>query len=186
MKFVTGFVILLLLSACSRPISIRAAYLSQPEDQQLPQAELDKHPEILVTHDLAEVKKTARHRVGLWIDKNAIKLVETGWLDKMPQASYPIVLVGYNDPLVAFGYQLQLCCFLGHVLTDEQYAATEGGFSVIERQSGESGAALIMIQGFQQQPTVEELLKISNDLLDGKIVPTQIASPNPAARTATP
>ena len=171
MKLVTVFVILVLLSACSRPISVRAAYLTQPEDQQVPQAELDKHPQILVTHDFEEFKKAARHRIGLWIDKNAIELVEEGWLDKLPQASYPMVMVGYNDPLVAFGYLLQVCCFMGHVLTNEEYAATESGFSVMERKSGEPGTALIMIQGFKQQPTVNDILKISNDLLDGKVTP---------------
>ncbi len=171
MKFVTVFVILVLLFACSRPISIRAAYLTHPEDQQLPQAELDKHPEILVTHDFEEFKKAARHHIGLWIDKNAIELVEGGWLDRMPQASYPMVMVGSNEPWIAFGIELQMCCFTGYIMTDEEYAATESGFSVMERESGEPGAALIMIQGFKQQPTVDDILKISNDFLDGKVTP---------------
>jgi hypothetical protein len=178
LKFVAVLLTIIFLAACSSAPAvapIRAIYLVQREGQ-LPQAELDKHPEIFVTDSFEEFKKAARHRIGLWIDKNATQFVEEGWLDKMPQASYPIVLVGYNDPLVAFGYQLQLCCFMGHVLTDEEYAATESGFSVIERENGEPGAALILIQGFKQQPTVDELLKLSNDLLDGKVTP--MPSPN--------
>lgn len=188
LKFVTVLLTFVFLAACSFATSvapIRAVYLVQGAGQ-LPQAELDKHPEILVTHSFAEFKKATRQRVGLWIDKNAIKLVEEGWLDKMPQASYPIVLLGYNDPLVAFGYQLQLCCFMGHVLTDQEYAATESGFSVMERESGEPGAAAIMIQGFPQQPTVEDILKISNELLDERMIHTPTASPGVTVQTATP
>jgi len=173
MKFVAVFVILVLLSACGLPdsfTSIRAAYLVL-EEGQLPPAELDKHPEILVTDSFEEFKKAARHRIGLWIDKNATKLVEEGWLDRMPQASYPMVMIGFNEPWIAFGNGLQMCCFTGYIMTDEEYAATESGFSVVERESGEPGAALIMIQGFKQQPTVDDILKISNDLLDGKVTP---------------
>ena len=170
MKVVTGFLLLALASACNTAASvrsIRAAYLVQGEGQLL-QTELDKHPEILVTHSFEEFKKAAGHRIGLWIDKNATQLVEEGWLDTMPQASYPIVMVGYNNPLVAFGYKLQMCCFFGHLMTDEEYADTESGFSVIERESGKPGTATMMVQGFKQQPTVDDILKISNDLLGGK------------------
>ena len=185
MKFVTGFLILVLATSCSGPtsdrsirVSTRAVYLVQEEGQLL-QAELDGHPEILVTHNFEDFKKAARQRIGLWIDKNATQLVEEGWPDTMPQASYPIVLIGNNDPMVAFGFMLQICCFLGHIMTDEEYAATESGFSVIERESGQPGATMIMVQGYNQAPVVADILKISNDLLDGKVtpMPSPIAAP---------
>lgn len=188
LKFAAVLLTFISLAACSLATSVaplRAVYLVQGEGQ-LPQVELDKHPEILVTDSFAEFKKAARQRVGLWIDKNATKLVEEGWLDKMPQASYPMVLLGFNEPWIAFGNQLQLCCFMGHIMTDEEYAATESGFSVMERESGEPGATAIMIQGFPQQPTVGDILKLSNDLLDERMIHTPTALPSITVQTTTP
>lgn len=177
MKRFTHLLILGLLSACAALPStspLRVAYLVRPGGQLL-QADLDKHPEILVTNSFAEFKGAASHRIALWIDKNAIQLVQEGWLDTMPQASYPTVVVGYNDPLFAFGYNLRLCCFSGPIVTN--WSGTEPGFSVIERGSGEVGVPITMLQGFKQTPTVQDILKISNDLLDGKIIPTPSSQP---------
>ena len=188
MKFVTGFLILLFVTSCSAAASVRSirvstrvAYLVQ-EEGQLPRTELDKHPEILVTHSFEEFQKAARQRISLWIDKNAIQLVEEGWLDKMPQASYPIVLVGTSDTLYSFRDLLGLCCFQGPGIYPD---ADAPGFSVIERKSGRPVATIIMLQGFKQTPTVDDILKISNDLLDEKIIPIPTASPNPSVRAAT-
>lgn len=172
MKLLSAFLVLILLTSCSLSTStpsIRAAYLVEG-DGQLSQAELDKHPEILVTHTFEGFRNAARDRIGLWIDKNAVQLMEPDWLDKMPQAAYPIILVGYNDPLRSFKYSLTVCCFLGPINPD--FSGSEPGFSVIERPTGEPGTPDVIVQGFKQIPTVEDVLKISNDLLDGKIIST--------------
>jgi hypothetical protein len=52
------------------------------------------------------------------------------------------------------------------------YSDAEPGFSVIKRDSAEPSAQITMLEGFKQTPTVDDLLRISNDLLDGKIKPT--------------
>lgn len=159
---------------------IRVAYLVQ-EGGQFTKAELSQYPEILVTSDFQEFKQAARQRVALWIDKNATELIEEGWLDTMPQASYPIVLIGYNNTLLSFGYKLQLCCFGGPPAPD--FSEAEPGFSVIMRDSGELGAPDTMLQGFKQTPTIDYVLKLSIDLLDGNITPTP--SPTPPEGIAT-
>lgn len=183
MRLLTLLLILGLLSSCSTsPSTIRVAYLVQ-QDGQLPQAELNKHPEILVTHNFEDFKLVARQRIALWIDKDATQLVEEGWLDTMPQASYPIIVVGYYDTLLSFKYKLGICCFLGPAEPD--FSGAEPGFSVIERDSGESGTTITMLQGFKQAPTIDDILKISNDLLDGKINPTT-APQSPNFPTPTP
>jgi hypothetical protein len=182
MKYLIILLALILISACGAPTStpsIQAAYLVQGLGQ-LPQEEVDPHPEILVTHDFEEFKQPACDRIGLWIDKNAIQLVEEGWLDRMPQASYPIILVGSSDTLHSFRDLLGLCCFLGPAIYPD---ADAPGFSVIERTSGEPGAGIIVVQGFKQTPKVVDILKISNDLLDKKIAPTPSVAPNAYLQT---
>jgi hypothetical protein len=175
-----------LITACDIPSStapIRVAYLVQ-EGGQFSQSELSKHPEILVTSDFEEFKQAARQRVALWIDKNATQLIEEGWLDTMPQASYPIILIGYNNTLLSFRDTLRLCCFLGPQAPD--YSDAEPGFSVIKRDSGELFAPITMLQGFRQSPTIDDILKISIDLLDGKITPTPRPTPPENVPTWSP
>src|SRR5512133_2905352 len=89
----------LLLSACSlwsTKQTFKAVYLVQ-EGGQLSQAELDKHPEILVTNNFDAFKQAARNRIALWVDKNATQLVDSDWITAEPQVYYPIIVVGYND-----------------------------------------------------------------------------------------
>jgi hypothetical protein len=93
-----------LLSACdlqTPTAPIRVAYLVEQEGE-LSHDELNKHPEILVTSSFVVFQQAARNRIALWIDKNAVKLVDSQWLDALPQSSYPIILVGYNDTLLSF------------------------------------------------------------------------------------
>ncbi|MGE5464729.1 MAG: hypothetical protein ACM3PS_15310 [Syntrophothermus sp.] len=185
MKKLVLFFLSCLLVACSlppQPPAIQAVYLVK-QGGQLSENDLKKHPEILATDSFAEFQQAARQRIGLWIDKNAVTLVDSQWLDELPQSSYPIILVGYNDTLLSFRDSLELCCFMGPAGPDFSHA--EPGFSVLQRESGEPGASITMLEGFRQTPTVEDLLRISNNLLDGRIQPTP-TSPLPPIPTPTP
>ena len=166
-----SFFLLLLLSACGLMPStpIRAAYLVHSPGQ-LPRAELAQHPEILVTSSFAAFQRAARQRIGLWVDINALDLVDSSWFDQMPQAAYPIIVIGYGDSLHAFKNGLGICCFLGPAGTYPGY--DDPGYSVIMRASGEMGATTIFAQDFKQPPHVEDILRINNELLDGNIAPT--------------
>ena len=183
-KLVTCLLLLFLLPACSLPPAARitAAYLVRPPGQ-LSQSELDRRPEIFVTTSFAAFQQAARQRIALWIDKNALTLVDSNWLDQPPQSAYPIIVIGYNDTLHAFRDGLTICCFAGPANPD--YSGSEPGFSVILRASGEMGAPMIMLQGFKQVPHVDDILRISNDLLDGNIHPTPTVPP-PNVPSATP
>ncbi len=175
-----------LLAACNSPtptISLRAVYLVQPGGQ-LPQAELSQHPEIRVTGNFADFKQAARQRIALWIDKNAIPLVEEGWLDQLPQSAYPLIVLGYNEPWYAFGYQLQICCFTGIIMEDT--SVLRSGYSVMARENGDISAPGSLLEGFKETPTVDTLLQISNDLLEGKIQATPSLTLPPGVSSATP
>jgi hypothetical protein len=184
-KLVSSILLMLfLLPACGSLFSthIRAAYLVQSPGQ-LSQAELAKHPEIFVTSSFSAFRQVARQPIGLWIDKNALILVDSNWLDQPPQSLYPIIVIGFNDPLRSFRDGLTLCCFAGPAMPD--YSGAEPGFSIIMRLSGKLGAPTTMLQGFKQIPHVDDILRISNALLDGKIRPTATVPP-PYTPSATP
>ncbi len=172
--------VLLFLSACSisTPQSTyRAVYLVR-EGGQLAEADLDKHAEILVTNDFEVFKQAARNKIVLWVDKNATQLVASDWITTEPQAYYPIIVIGYNDPLRSFKYSLLTDCFLGPINPD--FSDSEPGFSVFEKQRDNSTACGIT-QGFKLIPTIDDILKVSNALLDGTFVETL-----PAIVTAIP
>ena len=168
-KLLPFLLLILLLPACASPTPIRAAYLVHSPGR-LPQSELRQHPEIFVTGSFSAFQRAARRPIGLWIDINALPLVDSSWLDQLPQAAYPIVVVGYNDTLRSFKYGLSICCFLGPA--DPDFSGSEPGFSVIQRLNGELGAPTVMVQGFKQVPHAADILRISNALLDGKLPPT--------------
>jgi hypothetical protein len=173
-KILLSLLLLLLLPACSSRVPIRAAYLIHSPGQ-LPHSELAQHPEIFVTNSFAAFQHAARQRIGLWVDQDALTLVDSSWLDQPPQSAYPIIVIGYGDTLHAFRDGLTICCFLGPATTYPGY--DDPGFSVIMRLSGDLGAPTILLQGFNQTPRVEEILHINNDLLDGKITPTPTDPP---------
>jgi hypothetical protein len=173
------------LSACSistnRP-PLSAVYLVQTGGL-LPQADLDKHPEILVTDNFEVFKQATRNRIGLWVDKNSTQLVDPDWLNTAPQAYYPMIVIGYNDPLRSFKYNLQTYCFLGPVNPD--FSDSEPGFSIFEKEPDNSLSCGIS-QGFKQTPTVEDVLEVSNALLEGSFIepniqpaPKNISTPTP-------
>ena len=101
--------------------------------------------------------------------------MNSSWLDQTPQSAYPIIVIGYSDTLHALHDGLAICCFAGPATQYPGY--TDPGFSVIMRASGDFGAATLMLQGFKQVPHVDDILHISNDLLDGKITPTPTEPP---------
>ncbi len=154
---------------------IRAIYLVQNPGQ-LAASDLQAHPEVIITNTFSDFEQHARTRVALWIDKDAATLINENWLDQPPQMYYPIVLVGYNDTLYSFKYALRICCFSGPTGIDWSTKVLEPGFSVIQREGANgliSGGGFL--QGYNQTPRVQDILKITNALLDGTLKPTPTA-----------
>ena len=203
MKHMTFLLFMFFVVSCSQiatsglsvnpsvPPPIRALYLVQSPGQ-LAASDLQAHPEVVVTNNFSDFKQRARSRVALWIDKNATTLIHRTWLDQPPQMYYPIVLVGYNDGLYSFKYILRICCFAGPAGIDWSTRVLEPGFSVIQREGMNgslSGGGFF--QDYHQVPRVQDILKITNALLEGRWKPTATAivtasSPTPPPPTPTP
>lgn len=156
--------------------SAKAVYFVQSPGQ-LATSELQAHPEVIVTNTVSDFKQHAQTKVALWIDKNTTALINDindGWLDRAPQMYYPIVLVGYGEPY-SFKLELWICCFGGPAPTTFDWSTKmlEPGFSVIQRQ-GTNGmiSDTPFLQGYNQTPHVQDILNVTNALIEGTLKPT--------------
>lgn len=174
------------LPGVDRSPSWKAVYLTHGPGELLSE-DLQSHPEVTVVPTFEELKKFTRQKIAIWIDKNATPF-DSGqeeWINEAPQAYYPIVLVGTSDTLHAFKGLLRLCCFMGPAGDYPGYDAP--GFSVIQWKEGNEPDArdVVLIQGFNQKPTVQAILEITNVLLAGKLKPAPTAPmSNPPSQTA--
>jgi len=169
-------------------VSLKAVYFIQ-KDAQLSSKDLQAHPEIVVVKTFDEFKQYAFQKIALWIDKSATPFnpEQEKWINEAPQAYYPIVLVGTSDPLYAFRDLLELCCFMGPAGDYPGYDAP--GFSVIQwKETHEPESPTVtFLHGYNQKPTVQAILEITNALLEGKLKATPtIPFMSPAPATMVP
>lgn len=164
--------------------SVKAIYLTRGQGE-LTTEDLKDHPEVVVIGTFDELKQHTSQKVALWIDRNVTPLVaeQEKWINEAPQGYYPIVLLGISDTLYAFRDFLGLCCFMGP--GGDNSTSNGSGFSVIQReQTNEPEApSITFLQGYDEKPTVEAVLEITNALLEGKPSPTVTS---PSVPTATP
>jgi len=183
--FIAAGIVLLLISAWAKdhllPTSkIRAVYLVSGKGE-LDQTELTKHPEVVVTGSFKKFKEYAKQRVALWIDKNAINLVNHTWFYHEPQLYYPVVLVGYGDENYSFGNMLGINGVGDDPFSSSNELSTnrrpDPGFSVRQLEKfnlpndylGFPYPKVVINEGYRYKPHVEGILNITNGLLDGTL-----------------
>ncbi|MGD0751235.1 MAG: hypothetical protein ABSA23_07485 [Anaerolineales bacterium] len=155
---------------------------------ELSSQDLQAHPEIVVVQTFDDFRKYASRKMALWIDKSATPFdsEQEEWINEAPQIYDPIVLVGTSDTLHAFKGLLRICCFSGPASAYPGYDAP--GFSVIqwEMTNEPNNNAVIFAQGYNQKPTVQSILEITNSLLEGKLKPTATVPYVPVASPTFP
>lgn len=155
------FAMLFVMGCTSVPETpIKAVYLVQGVGQ-LSSQDLQAHPEVAVTDSFDEFKEIAETKVALWIDINAVDLVDIEWLSQSPQAFYPVVLVGNGDEACSFFNTIHYFSFEVPCCLD--CSSQPPGFSVNIQTSASKGH----MQGYKQPPTVQDILDITDQLLDG-------------------
>jgi hypothetical protein len=167
--------------------STKAVYLVQGNGA-LSVDELEARPDIVVVDTFAEFQRHAKDKVALWIDKNAVSLVSRQWIEEEPQRYYPLVLVGYNDTLYSFREVLPLGMFYGPIV-DWSKKKLEPGFSVIqiEKDSDQGNRPkVVFLKGYNQRPRVEDVIDITNALLEGKLRSTQAPYSSTSNGAASP
>ncbi len=180
MKSLVVIIIMILLVGCapiatsvetpsssqSEPNIISAIYLAQ-EQGQLALSDLRLHPEVTTTDSFDEFKRYSQTKVALWIDKNAVSLVNMDWFHQAPQKYYPLVLVGYNDALYSFRETLSGFGISGPAV-NWSTVTLEPGFSVWMIQEETASSVSAFMKGYAQPPIVDTILMITNALMMGK------------------
>jgi len=144
--------------------SYSAIYLVDGNNGVLSQEDLQDHPEVVVVHSFWQLEKNAFGLVAIWIDKNAVSLVDSSWLVQEPQKYYPLVLVGYNSAQYSFDEKLNV--FLDPApFTDWSKLTLEPGFSVWMLTEDTSMKRSAFMRGYPETPSVQGILNVSDELL---------------------
>ena len=175
MKLIWATCIVLILSGCSVfPASwksqeledlqldeIRAVYFVTGNGM-LPNHELEDSSEIFVVHSFLDLQMiAAQSRVALLIDKDSLQHVNANWLHQEPQKFYPLIVLGYCEPLFVFREVLPGFSIEGPGISWD-VCSLEHGYSVWALY--EDGD--IFMKGYSQDPTVDELQQITKSLLN--------------------
>ena len=171
MKTAIVVLIMLVLVSCtttptsSLGIPAKAIYLVQGMGQ-LSRKDLQEHPDVVVTKDFERFKHLARNKTALWIDINAVGLLDKDWLNQRPQRFYPIALIGTSNALCAFRDTLG-----GFNIIEGPYADCSSpppGFSIWRLEKDTEAGSSAFMRGYEQTPTVEDILERTNSLLEDK------------------
>jgi hypothetical protein len=147
--------------------TIKAVYLAPENGGQLSEGEIEKYPEVIRVTSSNELEKSASKKTAIWIDKDAVHLLDSDWLQKKSESQIPIVLIGYKDALYSFREKLSGFGIEGPDV-DWSQKELEPGFSVwiLNKKTNSSRSAFM--KGYDSIPNVGEILSITNMLLEGK------------------
>jgi hypothetical protein len=158
---------IILLSCSSEETKVKAIYLESESGAQLSDDELRKHPEITVVDNFKDLKDRAGEKVSIWIDKNAISLVEQNWIHQGPQKYYPLVVVGYNNALYSFREKLSGFGIIGPSV-EWSKEKLDGGFSIWMLKEATNTSSSAFMKGYNVPISVEVILSKSNMLLENQ------------------
>ena len=152
---------ILFVTGCASELEtpIKAVYLVRGVGQLSPE-DLQSHPEVTVTDIFDKLTEIAQTKVAILVDINAVDLVDLEWLSQEPQAFYPVVLVGNGDETCSFFSILQYFSF--EVPCCPECISPPPGFSV----NIQTGVSRGHMKGYKRTPTVQDILDITNLLLD--------------------
>ncbi len=181
-KTIFVFCFILAVGCTSRP-EIKAIYYVKGSPL-LSTEDLRAHPEIKIVTTFEELTQQVSEKTSVWIDSSVTPFTaeQQQWINAAPQAYVPIVLVGFHDTLYSFRDVLGVCCFEGPaILTPPEPT----GFSIIQKQSSVDPTVpvVLFLEGYNQTPTAQTILTLTNALLEGKFSPTASET---IIRVATP
>lgn len=162
-----------ILSCANSRIQLKAVYLVANGGGQLSETDLKAHPEVTLVNSQQDLTLAAKNRMAIWIDKDAVKLVDLNWLQSEPQRRYPIFLIGYNNALYSFREQLPAFMITGPYV-DWSTQHLEPGFSVWKLTGQTSSRTEAYMTGYSNPPTVERLLLVTDTLLEGEPPPEKV------------
>jgi hypothetical protein len=147
--------------------TVKVIYLVSNNGGQLDKAEIEKYPEVISVTNMDELKKLATEKTVLWIDKDALDLLDLNWIQKKAESKVPIMLMGYNNALYSFRDKLSIFGIKGPYV-DWSKEKLEPGFSVGMLKERTITSTSVFMKGYNTKPDVKQILSITNMLFDGK------------------
>jgi hypothetical protein len=148
--------------------TVTTIYLLPKNGGQLTKGEIGKYPEVISVTSFDELKRLATERTAIWIDKDAVELVDLNWIQDKAESKVPLVLVGYNNALYSFREKLPVFGIQGPYV-DWSKEKLEPGFSVGMLRETTSTSTSAFIKGYEATLDIKQLLSTSNMLLEGKL-----------------
>lgn len=145
--------------------SPKAVYLVSESGGVLSTEALEKYPQVVVANSFEALKQSADENTAIWIDKDAIELLDKEWMYEKSQNSVPVVLVGYNDALFSFREILSGFGIEGPSV-DWSQKTLEPGFSVWMLKQKTDTSTSAFMKGYDTVPTVEKILAVTDELME--------------------
>lgn len=145
----------------------KAVYLAPVKGGQLSKDEIEKYPEITIVTNMDELKKLATEKTAIWIDKDAVDILDSNWIWNKAQSKIPLVLVGYNNDIYSFREKLSVYGIKGPYI-DWNDKKLEPGFSVAMLKEKSTTSYSVFMKGYDAIPEVKQILSLTNMLLEGK------------------
>ncbi len=142
-----------------------AVYFAPTEGGSLSGDDLAAHPQVVVVHDQEGLTSAAPIPVALWIDKQAIPLVDLDWVGTRATEGWPVAVIGTPNEIYAFADLVPFIISLpyGAEPTPEQKA--EPGFAVWMFTSSSGNGYSATQHGYPGTPSVDKVLNATDPLL---------------------
>lgn len=145
----------------------KAIYLAPKDGGQLTKDDINKYSEVIRVSDYKEFKKLVSKNTAIWIDKDAVDLLDLNWVQKEAESRIPIALIGYNNAVYSFREKLS-CFGIKGPLIDWSKQKLEPGFSIgMLRETTETSRS-VFLKGYETNPDTKQILSLTNMLLEGK------------------
>jgi hypothetical protein len=150
-----------------RENTAKAIYLATKDGGQLTKDDINKYPEVIRVSDFNEFKKLVSENTAIWIDKDAVDLLDLNWVHKEAESKIPIILIGYNNAVYSFREKLS-CFGINGPSIDWSKQKLEPGFSIGMLKETTETSRSVFLKGYETSPDTKQILSLTNMLLEGK------------------
>ncbi len=145
----------------------KAIYLAPKDEGQLTEQDISRYPEVIRVSNFNEFKRLVSKNTAIWIDKDAVDLLDLNWVQKEAESKVPIALIGYNNAIYSFREKLS-CFGIKGPSIDWGKQKLEPGFSIGMLKETTETSRSVFLKGYEESPDIKQILSITNMLLEGK------------------
>lgn len=145
----------------------KGIYLAPKDGGQLTEDDANKYADVIRVSDFNELIRLVSKNTAVWIDKDAVDLLDLNWVQKVAESKIPIALIGYNNPVYSFREKLS-CFGIKGPSIDWGKQKLEPGFSIGMLKETTETSRSVFLKGYEESPDIKQILSLTNMLLEGK------------------